>query len=181
MNYKPLQYAIYKGMTGKFGAIQLNLQPPHFYRDGQKGKDFTGEHALNDEGHVKEDQGWKVREGAIFIEVAPTVGQNKYDWDNKINFALSVTDMGKIALFLSTGNDTSIMHDPGAKTDKQGATKKYLNLTSPRGIVEAGAMLNLSQVTGDVKQQYTVPMSPDECLVIKQLILAAIPAALNWR
>jgi len=37
---RPLQYAIYKGMAGKWGAIQLNLQPPHFYSG--KNKDYTG-------------------------------------------------------------------------------------------------------------------------------------------
>lgn len=180
MNYKPLQHAIYKGMSGKNGALQLNLQRPHFYKEGTKLKDFTGQDALDENGYLLDKEGWKVREGAIFIEVAPTVGPNKYDWENKINFALSVTDIGKIVLFLSTGESVSIMHDPGAKTEKQGATRKYLNLSSPGGLLEKGCLLNLSQSTGEQKTQYMVPMTPDECLVIKQLLIAAIPATLNW-
>lgn len=177
-NSRPLQYAVYKGMSGKFGAVQFNFQPPHYYRE--KEKDFTGDRALDQDGRLLEQAGWKQREGAIFVEVAPTSGQNKYDWDRKINFALSVTDMGKIIHFLASGKDTSIMHDPGAKTDKQGSVKKYLNLSSPKGILDAGAMLTLSQTSDQDKLQHTVPLSPDECIVLRQLLLSAVPAALQW-
>lgn len=171
---RPAQYAIYKGMSGKFGAIQFNFAHPHYFMG--KDKDFTGEIAEQRDSSKE----WNHREGAVFVEVAPTVGPNKYDWEKKINFALSVTDMGKIIQFFTTGNDCSIMHDPGAKTDKQGSIKKYLNLTSPRGILEAGCMLKLNQVSGDTTLSHTVPLTPDECIVVKQLLQAAIPAALSW-
>lgn len=179
MTQRPLQYAVYKGMSGKFGAAQFNFQKPHFYnRDGEK--DFVGDRALDTDGRLLESQGWKQREGAVFVEVATTVGPNKYDWEHKITFALSVTDMGKIVHFLTTGKDLSIMHDPGAKTDKQGSVKKFLNLSSPKGLLEGGAMLQLSQTAEDTKTSHTVPMSPDECIVLKQLLARAISAALNW-
>lgn len=178
MNTRPLQYAIYKGMTGKFGAVQFNFQPAHYYRD--KEKDFTGDKALDSENRVLDSQGWKQREGAVFVEVAPAVGSNKYDWEQKITFALSVTDMGKIIHFLTTGKDCSIMHDPGAKTEKQGTVKKFLNLTSPKGILEAGCMLQLSQTSGNEKISHTVPLTPDECLVVRQLLATAVGSALLW-
>lgn len=178
MAQRPLQYAVYKGMSGKFGAVQFNFQPAHYYRE--KEKDFDGSRALDQNGRLLEDQGWRQREGAIFVEAAPTTGQNKYDWDRKITFALSVTDMGKIVHFLASGKDVSIMHDPGAKTEKQGSVKKYLNLTSPKGILDGGAMLQLSQQSGEEKLSHTVPLSPDECIVIRQLLLTAVSAALQW-
>lgn len=179
MSTRPLQYAVYKGMSGKFGAVQFNFQPPHFYRDREK--DFTGDRALDQDGKLLEAQGWRQREGAIFVEAAPTTGANKYDWDQKITFALSVTDMGKIVHFLTTGKDLSVMHDPGAKTEKQGTVKKYLNLQSPKGLLEGGAMLQLSQqTTGEDRVSHTIPLSPDECMVIRQLLLTAISGALNW-
>lgn len=178
MSQKPLQYAVYKGMSGKFGALQLNFQPPHYYKD--RDKDFTGTQALDSKGRVMEDQGWKQREGAIFVEAAPTVGANKYDWDQKITFALSVTDMGKIVHFLVSAKDLNIMHDPGAKSESAGAVKKYLNMSSPKGLMDGGAMLSLSQQKGSEKITHTIPLSPDECIVIRQLLMAAIPSALAW-
>jgi hypothetical protein len=178
MAQRPLQYAVYKGMSGKFGAVQLNFQPAHFYRE--KEKDFDGHRALDDNGRLLEAQGWRQREGAIFVEAAPATGQNKYTWEDKITLALSVTDMGKIVHFFSTGKDLSIMHDPGAKTEKQGAVKKYLNLSSPKGLLEGGAMLQLSQTAGEERLSHTVPLSPDECIVMRQLLLTAISTALLW-
>lgn len=165
-------------MSGKFGAVQFNFQPAHYYRE--KEKDFDGSRALDQDGRLLENQGWRQREGAIFVEVAPTTGQNKYDWDRKITFALSVTDMGKIVHFLATGKDLSIMHDPGAKSDRAGSVKKFLNLTSPKGLLEGGAMLQMSQTSEEDKLTHVVPLSPDETIVIRQLLLTAISAALQW-
>lgn len=177
---RPLQYAVYKGMSGKFGAAQFNFQPAHFYKD--RDKDFTGKFALDAQGKLLEDQGWKQREGAVFIEVAPPLGGNKYDWEQgkKITMALSVTDMGKIVHHLSSGTECKIMHDPGAKTATQGAVKKYLNLSSPEGIMTRGTLLSLSQDSGGDKNNVTVPLSPDECIVVRQLLLTAISRALQW-
>lgn len=177
-NLKCLQYAVYKGMSGKFGAAQFNFQPAHFYKDKQK--DFTGDRALDQDGRILEDQGWRQREGAVFLEVAPPLGQNKYDWEKKVTIALSVTDMGKIVHHLTTGTECKITHDPGAKSERQGEIKKYLNLTSPSGIMDKGCLLSVSQTAGDDKVSYTVPLSPDECLVIRQLMLTAVSRALQW-
>ncbi len=177
-NFRPLQFSVYKGFSGKFGAVQLNYQPPHFYRDREK--DFTGELALDQNGKLLDQAGWKQREGAIFVEAAPASGANKYDWDKKVTFALSVTDMGKIVHFLVTGKEVSLMHDPGMKTDSQGAIKKFLNLTSPKGLLDGGAVLQLSQTRGEEKLSHIVPLSPDECIVVKELLQRAIPAALKW-
>jgi hypothetical protein len=178
MSSRPLQYAVYKGMSGKNGAVQFNFQPPHYYKD--KEKDFAGTRALDQDGRLLEAQGWRQREGAVFVEAAPTVGPNKYDWDQKITFALSVTDMGKIVHFLTTGKDLSIMHDPGAKSDTQGQVKKYFNITSPKGLLEGGALLTLSQNGVKGEMRHTIGLTPDECMVLRQLLLTAIPGALQW-
>jgi hypothetical protein len=175
---RPLQYAVYKGMSGKFGAAQFNFQLPHFYKG--KDKDFTGDKALDQYGKLMEVEGWRQREGAVFLEVAPPLGSNKYDWDKKITMALSVTDMGKIVHHLTSGKDCALTHDPGAKTDKQGEVKKYLNMSSPEGIMDRGTMLRLSMDNAGEKVNYTVPLSPDECMVVRQLMLTAIGRALQW-
>ena len=70
----PLQYSIYKGTGGKWGAIQFNLQPPHYYNGKQK--DFVGTEAIAEGRRLNE--GWKIREGAIFMEAAPARDKNVY-------------------------------------------------------------------------------------------------------
>lgn len=172
---QPLQYAIYKGTGGKFGAVQFNQQIPHYYRD--KTKDFSGALALEDTGKLKD--GWNRREGAVFMEIAPTKDKNIYDWENKVIIALSVTDMGKILHALVTGEKCTIMHDPGAKSETQGAVKKFLNIESPNGTI-AGVMLSVTQTTGGDKRGATVPLTGDEVLVLKQLLQSAVSRALAW-
>lgn len=173
---KSLQWASYKGTGGKWGALQFTQQVPHYYKD--KEKDFTGSKAFDNSGKLLD--GWAIREGAVFIEAAQTVGPNKYDWEKKIIFALSVTDIGKVLLFLSTGNDSTLMHDPGAKSDRQGQIKKYLNLTSPKGILDGGALVSLSMTSGDETSKYTIPLSPDECIILKTLLTTAVSRSVNW-
>lgn len=179
---KPQQWAIYKGITGKNGAVQFNLQMPHYYND-RKEKDYTGRDALDSVGKIKPE--WKLREGAVFIEITSAIGPNQYDWERKVTMALSVTDMGKLLEFLRTGKSLSLMHDPGAKTDSQGAIKKHLNFDSPNGIMgkegaRGGCLVRCTMTSGSNNTSHQVPMSTDECLVLQQLIQAAIPVALGW-
>lgn len=174
---RPLQHAIYKGTGGKFGAMQLNLQEPHFYEVNSKKRDYTGEQALDAIGKIKE--GWRMREGAIFLEMSSAKGKNVYDWENKIVMALSVTDMGKLSLALLTGDGCSIMHDPGAKTESQGAVTKALKVISPKGTKE-GAFATLSKTAGGQTVKHSVPLTGDEVVVLGQLLRSAITKSLNW-
>lgn len=189
----PMQFAIYKGTGGKWGAIQFNFQKPHFYSG--KLKDFTGQTAFElVDGRKKLREGWKEREGCVFVEIAPTTDKNKYDWDKKIIMALSVNDMGKLLYFLATGkssnsnererngkvtNSMTIMHDPHAKSDRAGQTQKYLTMYSPGGTAEGG-MITITQKEGDQKREHKVPVTGDEVMVLRTLFQSAISSALNW-
>lgn len=172
-----MQYAIYKGTGGKHGAVQFNLQPPHFYQG--KTKDYKGTLAFNDEGRLKE--GWKAREGAIFLEITSTKdGQkNVYDWDSKVILALSVTDMSKVLQTLISGEECKIMHDPGAQSSSAGVVKKFLTISSPNGI-KAGCMISATQMSGGEKRTHTVPVNGEEALALRVLFTKAISKALNW-
>lgn len=177
-----LQYAIYKGKGGKFGAVQFNLQSPHPYRGKDKSFDgrFKGESIFETiEGKTRLKEGWKIREGCVFMDITGPKGSDVYDWDNKIIMALSITDIGKILLSLVTGDECKLMHDPGAKTDAQGTVKKYLTITSPRGPV-VGVILSATHVSGPDKRTHTVPLSGDEVLVLRTLFQTAVSRALNW-
>ncbi len=170
----PLQHAIYKGTGGKFGAIQFNLQLPHFYHGKQK--DYHGNFALS-EGKLQ--PGWRQREGCIFLEITSAVDKNVYDWANKITMALSINDMGKVMQTLLYGEECKIMHDPGAQSETAGQVSKFLSISSPKGI-KAGCMFTVSVKSGEQVTTHKVPLTGDECIVLRALIQAAIPTALNW-
>ena len=171
---KPSQFAIYKGTSGKFGALQFNVADRHFFKG--KEKDFTGAQALKD---GKLQEGWDQREGCVFLEITSTKAPNVYDWENKIVMALSITDMGKLLLTLATGDDCSIMHDPGAKSESSGQIKKYLKVTSPQGL-KSGVMFMVNQTQGEQKKSHLVPVSPDEVMVLRALLTTAISRSLGW-
>lgn len=195
----PLQYKIYKGLYGKHGAIQFKFQPAHFYNG--KVKDYEGKvdptnvnpkAALtledNDSGgkSVRLKKGWNSRDGAIFMEITSAVGNNVYDWKNKIILALSITDLGQILYFLmaghsekGTGESLHIMHDPGAKSENANKVVKSLNMYSPNG-TSKGCLVSVSKKTSKETIKHTVPVSGAELLVLRELIKAAIPHCLNW-
>ena len=199
---KPNQYALYKGTGSKWGAIQFQPQPPHFFNKS-KAKDFQGTvDAKNDraaftvvDGKVTLKEGWKTRDGCIFLEGTSSVGPNKYDWKQSVRMALSPGDMGKILYFLTTGQSSnkkertkgdgtpsksmSIMHDPNARSDRQGEVRKYLEFYSPNGPAD-GMMLTVKQIAGDDKRSHQIPVTGDEVMVLRSLLASAIPNALSW-
>lgn len=177
----PQQYAIYKGVTGKFGAVQFNFQAPHKYCTSCKTKDFTG--ALKE---CCSGSRVSVREGAVFVDITSAKDKNVYDWDNKITVALSVNDLGKVVYFLKTGRDPregkaelKLMHDPGAASAAKGKVQKHILFASPNGIA-SGFMLNVTQVSGQDKRSHNVPVSGDETMVLATLLQTAISKALAW-
>jgi len=174
-----MQYQIYKGALGKFGAVQFGLQKPHYYKG--KEKVFEGGDDVFEEvdGRWRLKEGWKQREGAVFMQITSAKGKNIYDWENKIIMALSITDIGKVMMCLLTGEKCEIMHDPGAKSQAQGTIKKYLNISSPKGVA-IGTILSVTQVSGSDKRTHTVPMTGDEVIILKTLLQQAISRALNW-
>jgi len=179
MTVGPLQHSIYKGVTGKHGAVQFNFQPPHY--QNQKRKDFTGEEALEmgEYGRPRPKEGWKLKEGAIFLDITSAKSPNEYDWSNKITIALSINDMGKILFTLVTGKECKLIHDPGAKTETAGAVKKFLNISSPKGTTE-GVIINASVQAGGEKRSHSVPLSGEEVLVLRTLLQQAISRSLGW-
>lgn len=176
MAVRPIQFNVYKGMGGKHGAIQFTLQPGHYYHPQTKTRDFTGNLAF-DGSRLKD--GWKVKEGAVFIDITSTKDKNIYDWDNKIVFALSIDDIGKILLSLATGETCKIMHDPGAATKAAGVTNKVLSISSPSG-TKVGVIIQISETTAGETKTHKVPLAGSEVMILKELLSAAIPRLLAW-
>lgn len=174
---KSLQYAVYKGKGGKFGAAQFNLSPSHFYCDTCKAKNYQGE--LHPATGTNCSGKMLSREGCIFLEMTSPSAPDVYDWANKVIFAMSVTDLGKLLVGLRSGNEVKLLHDPGAGSEKMGQVKKTLSFTSPKGL-EAGGLLSLYETAIDNKKSHTVPLTGDEVMTLAVLIQAGISRCLNW-
>lgn len=142
-----MDYAIYKGIKGKNGAIQFSLKP---------GNESDRE------------------PGAVFINITSAVGPNKYDWEKKIVFALSVTDIGRILYFISRPKEEalSLVHVPGKGTDDEKDAKTF---RLSRG-QEYGWLCSISEK----ETKHMVPISDDEMLVLSTLLRAAVPLLLCW-
>lgn len=198
---RPLSFSIYKGITGKWGAAQFLLQEPHLTCASCKEKVFFGPEA--DDSHYQKrvkcekcGKDLKVREGAVFLDVAPTTAPNVYDWkDQKIIFALSVKDIGQLLYKVrvaSTGRDRaptaeeinsqtlSLVHDPNMKGENQGKTVKRLTLSFPKG-THAGGMLKVTSKNEEAEKNVTIPLTGDELLTLVMLLEAALPVMLSWR
>lgn len=184
MSINPLQLAFYKGMGGKWGALQLNPQKPHYYVKGKNLKNYEGKFIpdawLEQNPNLTKDD-LSSREGAIFLEITSTVDKNKYDWKNKVTIALSVSDLSKCLLALEgAAPKAKIMHDPGAKSASEGKIQKHLEISSPKGIKE-GCMVNVSEVhAGGQAKRHTVPLSADEVRLLAVAIRGFVPVALGW-
>jgi len=186
----PLQLAFYKGVTGKWGALQFNLQRPHYYCAQCKAKVYDSKYApdpcvnTNDSNSPCSAGRMKSREGAIFMEITSARGKNDYDWDNKIVMALSIEDMSQILCVLEGcdgGNgECKLMHDPGAKTASQGKVQKWLDITTPKGI-QVGCMFTarMKQTDGD-PISHTVPLNASEVKRLAACLRNAIPVAVAW-
>ena len=163
-NKFPLQYALYKGVRGKFGALRLNLKKA--YQDDRRDKD----------------------DGCVFLEMAPAIGPNVYDWENsKVTIALSVVDIPKIIMYLrapgsqlfqKSDGKLKIYHDRGAGTSTKGQDVTSLNIDKPAD--RDNFFFSVFQNRAGVQKQASVPVSPDEALAIGTLLNAAIPLVLAW-
>jgi len=185
MTMNPLQLAFYKGAGGKNGALQFNLQRPHYYvKSNPKLRNYDGKYIPkdwleNNPGLTKDDL--TSREGALFLEITSASGKNVYDWEQKIVMALSINDMGKLLMVLEgLQPDVKIMHDPGAKSATAGKVQKHLSISSPKGI-KVGCLVNVMMKDAEGNTtKHMVPLSGDETRILQSCMRRVIPAALAW-
>ena len=160
----PLQCTIYKGVTGKFGAMRISLKKA--YTDTKRDRD----------------------EGCVFIEACGTTAPNNYDWENKIVMALNMSDIAKILLYLRTeGEDPQfkkdkgelkIFHDRGAGTSQKGQDTTSLNIKRPEGW--DNLVLSMHRNASGESINTSVSLSSSEAIFISVLLQAAIPLIVAW-
>lgn len=166
----PIQYSLYKGVTGKLGALRLNLKKA--YTDNRRDKN----------------------DGCIFLEMAPAIGKNLYDWENgKIIMGLSMIDIPKILLYLRSPNHPSfqpternqkadgklhLYHDKGAGTASRGQDTTNLTIDKPQD--RDNFFWSMQQKSHGETKTASVTVSHDEALAIGTLLQAAIPLLVMW-
>jgi len=183
-NILPLQLPYYKGTGGKWGALQVRLQEPHYYCPKcKKYRDYESAFPPDNCPKCGYQDRFESREGCLFFEICSTIGKNKYGWDNKIIMAFSTKDQAKMLSFMETGQTgetLKIFHDPGAKSATQGQTSKSLEMYTKDGS-RKGCMLTVTQTDkGEDPVTHKVPLDGNELKEFSVCIRAAIPKCLNW-
>lgn len=141
-------------MTGRFklykklGAAQFTLLPP---RAGEKG--------------------YLDQEGGVLIEAAPGAGEQTWDWDQKINFAIGIADI--CSLLENLQAPKKLIHE------KNGVVKS-LQFSPGEGKYEGTYMLNLRQEKDGVKSQVSVPVSGGEYALLTRMLIQTAPYLVGW-
>jgi hypothetical protein len=156
-----MQFEIYKGMSGRFGAVQLSLIHPYYECPKCKARNYSSwTHPPNDNS---------------------CVGKNVYDWKNKIVFAISAKsgDLGHVLTGLRYQDDEiKLLHDPNMKSASQGQIVKTFSLVKGKNN-DGSYMMYLSEKSAD-KKNYMIPLSKSEVESLRILLTAAFPNLLGW-
>lgn len=138
----PLKF--YKGL----GAVQFTVLPPRW-----------------------DDKGYMSKQGAILLEAAPSSGRQQWDWDQKITFAISITDICNL-----------VDMDPAKRRifhDHQD-TPKVLEFQAGEGDYENTYMMNLSEGKGSGRRTVRVPFSSGEYQILMRLLVQVSPLMIGW-
>lgn len=118
-----------------------------------------------------DNNGWVTKPGAILLEAAPGLGKQQWDWDKKLTFAISLTDMCSL-----------IDRDPAKRRifHEHNEAPKTLEFRPGEGQYAGTYMMQLSEGKGDSRKTVMVPFSDGEYQIVIRLILAAAPLLINW-
>jgi len=150
----PRSFKIYKGISGKWGALQLDLIPIE---------------------RSKRDL------GAVMITFANPKGDRTYDWDKKIIMALNTSDIAKIFEFVALAKrneTTSIYHDPKAGTAESG--EEYKKLSLARGEKHDWFIGVQHKTEAKALNEVRLPIKDGEMTIIVRLLEHALPRILGW-
>ncbi len=131
-----------------YGAAQLTILPPKPTPDYK---------------HI-------AKQGAILLEMAKGNGDRNtpsWDWNEKVNFAISVEDIFKI---LQTPDNVDIFH-------KHEDNPKKLRVQPGQ---QSGYMLSLSKGKGETRSTITCPLTEAEWHGVLRLLATQLPNLISW-
>lgn len=148
MTRYPGTFPIYK----KIGAAQFTLLPPR-----------------------RDDNGRIAKNGAVLLEVAKSAGDKKYNWSDKISFAIGLSDICNI-LENHVAPPRLVHSMPGSDIVKS------LEFQPGEGRYEGTYMLKLSENNkrDNVNKFVTVPIGAGEYQMMMRLLMHASPQIVGW-
>jgi len=120
------------------------------------------------------------REGVIFMEFASVAGggaggqgfgERLYDWSSKVVFALKPTEAGYLLDKDLTMKGFELFHDPDKGRENEGQMRKTFTVKQNP---DASFFFTVNQ-TGANKSSITVPVTPAELAVIRNLAAYSVP------
>lgn len=151
-----MQYVFYK----KKSALQLSLVKPKI-KKSEKGYPFVD------------------REGVVLLEIAPAIGDRKYNWEQKITFSLNAMEIATLLQKVRKNEEFKAFHDPNMGSADQSLIQKGLMVKRSDKSDGIGFFLN-EKNNGDTKK-YMFIMSPEEFELVNILLRDAVPTILGWR
>lgn len=115
------------------------------------------------------------KNGAVLLEVAEGSGEKSYNWNDKITFALGMSDLCQI--FDNPDKPPRLVHSsPASKAIKS------LEFTPGEGKYVGTYMMKIGQKdpTSNSYQNVTVPIGSGEYTVLLRLLMAAAPKMIGW-
>lgn len=118
-----------------------------------------------------DERGYMIKHGAVLLEVAPGIGKQQWDWDQKITFAISLAD---ICLLVDRDPEKRrIFHEHNNKA-------KALNFQEGKGDWAGTFMMSLSEGKGENRKTFSVPLTNGEFQIIIRTLAQLVPLLLNW-
>lgn len=120
---------------------------------------------------TRDEKGRVTRNGAVFLEAAPSNGKQSWDWEQKITFAIGLPDI------------CTIMDNPDSPKklyhEKDGHVKTIEFLPGSDNW-KGTFLLNLYEKDGDISKKVSVPVSGGEYAVLLRMMLSVAPLMVGW-
>jgi hypothetical protein len=114
------------------------------------------------------------------VESALSAGERKYDWENKVTFSLTVTEMASLMMHLSDpSKPVKFTHDPGIGTDKASKAIKVMSVSTVAN--DKGGQSTFVQLEQkSTESKISVPLSESEARVLYIFLNNAIIGHLGF-
>ncbi|XP_015968430.1 single-stranded DNA-binding protein WHY2, mitochondrial [Arachis duranensis] len=119
------------------------------------------------------------RRGSMMMIFMHSIGERKYDWENKQRFALSATEVGSL-ISMGPQDSCEFFHDPSMLSSNAGQVRKSLSIKPHAS--SNGYFVSLTVVNNllNTKDYLSVPVTTAEFAVMKTACSFALPHIMGW-
>eukprot|EP00244_Chara_vulgaris_P000060 TRINITY_DN10092_c0_g1_i2.p1 TRINITY_DN10092_c0_g1~~TRINITY_DN10092_c0_g1_i2.p1 ORF type:complete len:147 (-),score=29.90 TRINITY_DN10092_c0_g1_i2:86-502(-) len=104
------------------------------------------------------------------------MGSQKYDWQKKQVFALSVTEIGSLLV----SDQCDFYHDPNMGQSNQGKVNKRLTTRLAQDGSSIFFSLEVNNDIENVKEKIQIPLKRDEVAVMRAAFQYILPHLMGW-